>query len=218
MSTPPSFFFVPHFPSWTRISYSPFPPPFLPSRLNRSIFLVAGRQLIHINFTSKLSFLRHDIMTTSFRQFLPVLLLITFAAALPLPSSNFPSMSWFLRREKPTVCNGHAEFCDRRYSDVTFIGSHDSFAFSKNPIKLGRDQTVDITAQLEMGVRMSQAQAHDSDDGVLKFCHTDCIIFDGGSVEDYLKTVKSFLDKNPNKVLTPKTSVMFGNPSLTRQE
>ncbi|KAF9255725.1 PLC-like phosphodiesterase [Marasmius fiardii PR-910] len=108
---------------------------------------------------------------------------------------------------KPTVCNGRAEFCDRKYSDITFVGSHDSFAFSKNPLKLGRDQTIDITQQLEMGVRMLQAQSHE-DDGVLKFCHTNCIIFDGGSVEDYLKTVKTFLDKNPNEVLT----LLFTNP------
>ncbi|KAL0565626.1 hypothetical protein V5O48_016396 [Marasmius crinis-equi] len=34
------------------------------------------------------------------------------------------------------------------------------------------------------------------------------VIFDGGSVEDYLKTVKTFLDKNPNEVLT----LIFTNP------
>lgn len=32
------------------------------------------------------------------------------------------------------VCNGHAELCDRKYGNVTFLGAHDSFAFSPNPI------------------------------------------------------------------------------------
>ena len=31
------------------------------------------------------------------------------------------------------LCNGHAELCERKYGNVTFLGSHDSFAFSGNP-------------------------------------------------------------------------------------
>jgi hypothetical protein len=33
-------------------------------------------------------------------------------------------------------------------------------------------------------------------------------LFDGGTVEDYLKTVKTFLDANPNEVIT----LIFTNP------
>ncbi|KAL0573224.1 hypothetical protein V5O48_008728 [Marasmius crinis-equi] len=35
-----------------------------------------------------------------------------------------------------------------------------------------------------------------------------CILFDGGLVSDYLKLVKSFLDANPNEVIT----LLFTNP------
>ncbi|KAJ7163764.1 PLC-like phosphodiesterase [Mycena filopes] len=109
--------------------------------------------------------------------------------------------------KRATVCNGHAELCNRSYGNVTFVGAHDSFAFSKDPLALARDQEVDIPSQLALGVRLLQAQSHVSD-GVLHFCHTSCLLFDGGAVVDYLKTVKTFLDANPNEVLT----LIFTNP------
>ncbi|KAJ7634699.1 PLC-like phosphodiesterase [Roridomyces roridus] len=109
--------------------------------------------------------------------------------------------------KRATVCNGHAELCDRSYGNVTFVAAHDSFAFSEDPLALARDQEVDIATQLSLGVRMLQAQSH-VNDGVLHFCHTSCALFDGGSVEDYLKTVKTFLDANPNEVV----SLLFTNP------
>ncbi|KAJ7099253.1 PLC-like phosphodiesterase [Mycena belliarum] len=103
--------------------------------------------------------------------------------------------------KRATVCNGRAELCGRSYGNVTFGGAHDSFAFSKNPLALARVQEVDVPTQLGLGMRMLQAQSHIKD-GVLHFCHTSCALFDGGKVVDYLKTVKKFLDANPNEVLT----------------
>jgi hypothetical protein len=35
---------------------------------------------------------------------------------------------------RATVCSGHAELCDRSYGNVTFVGSHDSAFFDKNPL------------------------------------------------------------------------------------
>jgi len=112
-----------------------------------------------------------------------------------------------LPTKRADVCNGHAELCSRSYGNVTFAGAHDSFAFSKDPLALARDQEIDITAQLNLGIRLLQAQSHVKD-GVLHFCHTSCDLFDGGTVQDYLTTVKSFLDANPNEVLT----LLFTNP------
>ncbi|KAJ6566793.1 PLC-like phosphodiesterase [Mycena capillaripes] len=109
--------------------------------------------------------------------------------------------------KRATICNGRAEFCSRLYSNVTYIGAHDSFGFSEDPFALARDQEVNIPAQLKLGVRLLQAQAHMNGD-VLHFCHTSCALFDGGPVLDYLKLVKTFLDQNPNEVLT----LLFTNP------
>ncbi|KAJ7697687.1 PLC-like phosphodiesterase [Mycena rosella] len=109
--------------------------------------------------------------------------------------------------KRATVCNGHAELCNRSYGNVTFVGAHDSFAISTDPLALARDQEVDVPTQLSLGIRLLQAQSH-VNNGVLHFCHTSCALFDGGAVVDYLKTVKTFLDANPNEVLT----LIFTNP------
>ncbi|RPD78420.1 PLC-like phosphodiesterase [Lentinus tigrinus ALCF2SS1-7] len=110
-------------------------------------------------------------------------------------------------QRRATVCNGHAELCDRSYGNVTYFGSHDSFAFSEDPFALARDQEIDIPSQLGLGVRLLQAQAH-VNDNVLHFCHTSCALFDGGTVEAYLNKVNDFLKANPNEVLT----LIFTNP------
>jgi hypothetical protein len=125
-----------------------------------------------------------------------------FSALGAVFSSSIPS-------RRATVCNGHAELCGRVYSNVTVVGAHDSFAFSSDPLALARDQEVDIPTQLGLGVRLLQAQSHtNSLDGQLHFCHTSCALFDGGTVVNYLKTVKTWLDANPNEVLT----LLFTNP------
>ncbi|KAJ7098940.1 PLC-like phosphodiesterase [Mycena epipterygia] len=126
---------------------------------------------------------------------------------LGLVSAATLALAGALPTKRATVCNGHPELCSRLYSNVTYVGAHDSFAFSSDPLALARDQEVDIPAQLGLGVRLLQGQAHMNGD-VLHFCHTSCDLFDGGSVQDYLTTVKTFLDANPNEVLT----LLFTNP------
>ncbi|KAI1791264.1 PLC-like phosphodiesterase [Ganoderma leucocontextum] len=119
------------------------------------------------------------------------------------------------QRRADRLCNGHAELCNRSYGNVTFLGAHDSFAFSEDPFALcdglhypvAADQRVDIPSQLNLGARLLQAQAH-VNDGVLHFCHTSCALFDGGTVEAYLEKVNTFLTANPNEVLT----LLFTNP------
>ncbi|KIY50483.1 PLC-like phosphodiesterase [Fistulina hepatica ATCC 64428] len=103
-------------------------------------------------------------------------------------------MSTFTRA---TTCNGYADLCSRSYGNTTFFGSHDSYAVDTDPLDLSRDQEVDITTQLDLGVRLLQAEAHLWEDE-LYFCHTI----------DYLTTVLSWLDDNTEEVLT----LLFTNP------
>ncbi|TCD64871.1 hypothetical protein EIP91_003537 [Steccherinum ochraceum] len=126
--------------------------------------------------------------------------------------------------KRATVCNGHAELCDRNYGNVTFMGAHDSFAFSEDPFALARDQEVDIPTQLGLGVRLLQAQSHMYATYPSRWSSfiyfrvnpgttVNCIsatrdLFDGGTVLDYLETVHTFLNDNPNEVLT----FIFTNP------
>ncbi|KAF9033609.1 PLC-like phosphodiesterase [Panaeolus papilionaceus] len=106
--------------------------------------------------------------------------------------------------KRATICNGHAELCGRRFSNITYIGAHDSFAYSVDPLALGRDQEVDIPTQLNLGVRLLQAQSHIQ----ASYTFVTLFIFDGGNVTSYLRTVKTWLDANPNEVIT----FIFTNP------
>ncbi|PPQ85988.1 hypothetical protein CVT25_001687 [Psilocybe cyanescens] len=134
-------------------------------------------------------------MVSAVIQLFKLVILLSLSAVLS--ASTIPS-------RRATVCNGHAELCDRIYSNVTFIGAHDSFAFSIDPLDLARDQEVDIPTQLSLGVRLLQAQSHVMDN----YISVIQLLFDGGTVVNYLKTVKAFLDANPNEVLT----LLFTNP------
>ncbi|KAH8820890.1 PLC-like phosphodiesterase [Xylogone sp. PMI_703] len=97
-----------------------------------------------------------------------------------------------------TVCNGHAEFCSRQYSNVTQIGSHDSAFVGSLPTD---NQGVSVTTQLNNGIRFLQAQTH-SFLGELFLCHTSCWELNVGFLTDYLSTIKTWLDSNPNEVVT----------------
>ncbi|KAJ5278719.1 hypothetical protein N7478_004091 [Penicillium angulare] len=132
-------------------------------------------------------------------------LLLEPALAIHVPSIS----SLFGRTASPTTsaadaattCNGRTEYCTRSYSNITFVGSHDSAFVGSLP---QQNQNIDITAQLDMGIRYLQAQTHKSllDSSVLELCHTSCLLEDAGTLEAYLSTIKSWLDDNPNEVVT----------------
>lgn len=101
-------------------------------------------------------------------------------------------------------CNGHAELCGRRYSNISFVGAHDSPFVGPLP---SDNQGISVTEQLQRGYRFLQGQTHiddydDENPGVLHMCHTDCLLRDAGTVTEYLATVKTFLDNNPDEVVT----------------
>jgi len=112
-----------------------------------------------------------------------------------------------LVKRSDQLCNGHTELCDRPYGNITFVGAHDSFASSYNPFALSRTQEVDVSSQLRQGVRLLQVQAHMNGKDV-HFCHTSCILYDGGKVQNYFRKVKNFLDRHPNEVVT----IIIANP------
>jgi hypothetical protein len=95
-------------------------------------------------------------------------------------------------------CNGNPALCSRKYSNVTQIGAHDS-AFVG--VLLADNQYISVTDQLNFGVRFLQAQTH-SKDGGIEMCHTSCLELDVGSLNSYLSPIKTWLDGNPNEVLT----------------
>ncbi|KAH9858064.1 PLC-like phosphodiesterase [Lenzites betulinus] len=118
---------------------------------------------------------------------------------LSLLASLFSGAAALSTVRRATTCNGHAELCDRSFGNVTFVGTHDSYAVGTNSVAVNQDYN--ITQQLNDGVRMLQSQAHNKS-GVIHLCHTSCGLYDGGSLQDYLTTLKTWMDANPNDVVS----------------
>ncbi|KAG6333902.1 hypothetical protein ID866_5187 [Astraeus odoratus] len=72
-----------------------------------------------------------------------------------------------------TVCNGSSDLCGRSYGNVTFVGTHDSYAVGIN--NLATNQDYNISQQLKDGIRMLQVQTHDQN-GTIQLCHTSCVL------------------------------------------
>ncbi len=96
-------------------------------------------------------------------------------------------------------CNGREEFCNRKYSNITHIATHNAPFVGVLPMD---NNNVDIPTQLNAGIRFLQAQTHRNTFGKLSLCHTNCLMKDAGLVTDYLKVIKEWLDKNPQEVVT----------------
>ncbi|KAG5926301.1 hypothetical protein E4U42_003448 [Claviceps africana] len=111
--------------------------------------------------------------------------------------------TWLLRLLPFTAtvlaaCNGHHELCQKKYSDVTFIGSHNSAFVGPT---LTHNQFVSVTDQLKLGVRFLQAQTHNKG-GTIEMCHTYCWELDSGSLATYLREIAAWMNSNPREVVT----------------
>jgi hypothetical protein len=93
-----------------------------------------------------------------------------------------------------------------RYSEQTFIGTHDAAAIrmKENGWTLSGNQYYNISTQLASGVRLLQAQGHRDPNGSDQFrlCHFNCALMDGGSLNELLYNVKDFLEREKNEVVT----------------
>jgi len=66
---------------------------------------------------------------------------------------------------------------------------------------LFENQDYNVTQQLNDGIRMLQMQAHNQG-GTIQLCHTSCSFFNGGTLQNYLQSVKSWMNANTNDVVT----------------
>ncbi|KIN06468.1 hypothetical protein OIDMADRAFT_38748 [Oidiodendron maius Zn] len=95
-------------------------------------------------------------------------------------------------------CNGNAALCSRSYSNVTQVGAHDSAFVGILPTD---NQLESVSDQLDAGIRFLQGQTHQMN-GDLYMCHTSCTELNAGLLTDYLTTIKTWMDSNPNEVVT----------------
>ncbi|KAF9935036.1 hypothetical protein FBU30_008529 [Linnemannia zychae] len=102
------------------------------------------------------------------------------------------------------LCNGYAELCSRTYDKVAFATAHNAYAFNP-PGGLATNQVNSISTQLKDGVRAFMLDAYNTPSGNpndIQLCHTTCQLLDGGPLSATLKIIKSFMDANPNEVIT----------------
>ncbi|KAJ6048834.1 uncharacterized protein N7446_011517 [Penicillium canescens] len=101
-------------------------------------------------------------------------------------------------------CNGYPEFCTKKYSNITMVTAHNSPFVRQNNV--AANQALDVTSQLNDGIRMLQFQTH-YENGTIYLCHTTCQLLNSGTLEAYLTEVNSWMRKNPYDVVT----FMIGN-------
>ncbi|EPE31729.1 PLC-like phosphodiesterase [Glarea lozoyensis ATCC 20868] len=101
------------------------------------------------------------------------------------------------------ACNNSPDLCDRHYNNITHMGAHD-VAFlrdSSTSFSTSGNTFYNATVALSAGIRLLQAQVH-LEAGVLRLCHTSCLLLDGGTLEAWLATIKTWMDANRNEVVT----------------
>lgn len=104
-----------------------------------------------------------------------------------------------------TACNGDASLCSKTYNSLTYLMTHNSYGFQQNA---AANQHYPITTQLDDGVRgLKLSAVAGNQTGVIELCHTSCSLLDSGTAADTLKTIGSWLDSNPNEVVT----IMWNN-------
>ncbi|CAG8662674.1 13480_t:CDS:2 [Funneliformis mosseae] len=99
------------------------------------------------------------------------------------------------------ACNGYAEFCDKLYSEIAYVMTHNSYAAGKQP---AANQNFNVSTQLKDGVRglMLDSIYPDDNPKEMHLCHGNCRLFDAGSAVDTLTTIAGWLNENPNEVVT----------------
>ncbi len=106
---------------------------------------------------------------------------------------------YHLQTQPEIGCNGHVELCNRRFSNITQIASHDAAFVGVLPMD---NQNIEITGQLNAGIRFLQTQTRLDGEGTLSLCHTNCGMKDAGSLQDFLRTIITWLEKHPKEVVT----------------
>ncbi|CZS97193.1 uncharacterized protein RAG0_06354 [Rhynchosporium agropyri] len=101
------------------------------------------------------------------------------------------------------ACNNSPDLCTRSYNNITHMGAHD-VAFlrdSSTSFSVSGNTFYNATLALSAGIRLLQAQVHDSN-GILQLCHSSCFLLDGGTLKSWLSKIKAWMDINPNEVVS----------------
>ncbi|KAF2215461.1 hypothetical protein CERZMDRAFT_110126 [Cercospora zeae-maydis SCOH1-5] len=105
-----------------------------------------------------------------------------------------------------TACNNSPELCERSYSNITYLGAHNSPFLRDDSTRFSTsgNQFYNTTTQLAAGVRLvsAQIQRRNETSSELHVCHSSCSLLDAGTLESWLAEIKTWMDENPNDVVT----------------
>lgn len=104
-----------------------------------------------------------------------------------------------------TACNNSPSLCTRQYDNITYLGAHNSpfLRDSSTGFSTSGNQFYNSTVQLAAGVRLLTAQVQTpSDSTALHVCHSSCALLDAGTLSGWLSEIKTWMDSNPNDVVT----------------
>jgi hypothetical protein len=96
-------------------------------------------------------------------------------------------------------CNGSFDICTKPYNEVAFLTTHNAFNAGNEGFSLP-NQNDGLTAQLNNGVRALMLDVYDLW-GTVSVYHGTSIL-GSASLQSNLAEIKSFLDNNPNEIVT----------------
>jgi hypothetical protein len=97
------------------------------------------------------------------------------------------------------ACNGHPELCDRSFDQVAFPGTHNAMSNAEESF-LAPNQQYNMRRQLDDGIRVMLIDTYYWQND-LYLCHSSCD-FGNTPLSEGLGHIKSFMDANPNEVIT----------------
>ncbi|KAI6782189.1 PI-PLC X domain-containing protein [Emericellopsis cladophorae] len=126
-----------------------------------------------------------------------------FYASNALPQATSADDSTSDGASAPVACNNSPSLCSRRYNEVTHLGAHNSYALrdASTDNSISGNQYLNATRALDAGLRLLQVQTHQGDT-TLQLCHSSCSLLDAGPLEDWLKLINTWMNENPNEVVT----------------
>ncbi|KAF9135472.1 hypothetical protein BGW39_002617 [Mortierella sp. 14UC] len=102
------------------------------------------------------------------------------------------------------LCNGYAELCTKTFDQVSYATTHNAYAYTP-PGALAINQNNNITTQLKDGIRAFMLDAYNVPSGAtndIELCHSGCGLLDAGPLSKVLGQFKTFMDQNPNEVIS----------------
>lgn len=96
-------------------------------------------------------------------------------------------------------CNGAFSLCSKRYNEVAYLTTHNAFNSAQDNFNFP-NQNVDLTGQLNLGVRAFMLDVYDLF-GTTVVYHGSAIL-GSNTLEEELTKIKVFLDNNPSEIVT----------------